>query len=150
MDLTPEDFPVRVRRPVSWGEQDAFGHVNNVVTFRCFEDARIALFDRLGWMPGGVGGGVVPILARTEAVYRRPVHFPDTVVLGARVTSLGVDRLTIQHAVWSERQACLATFGEARVVAVAVDGGAPAALPSAVVDAIVEVSGPALRREEPR
>ena len=27
--------------PVAWGEQDAFGHLNNVVYFRYFENVRM-------------------------------------------------------------------------------------------------------------
>ena len=39
-----ESFPVVIRFPVHWGDQDAFGHVNNTVPLRWFESARIALF----------------------------------------------------------------------------------------------------------
>ena len=38
--------PVKVR----FGEVDMFGHVNNVVAFTYFEEARIALFKELGFM----------------------------------------------------------------------------------------------------
>ena len=35
------DFPLVVEIPVQWGDQDAFGHVNNAAYFRWFESARI-------------------------------------------------------------------------------------------------------------
>ena len=41
--------PVKVR----FGEVDMFGHVNNVVAFTYFEEARIALFKELGFMQSG-------------------------------------------------------------------------------------------------
>lgn len=41
------DFPVVIRLPVQWGEQDAFGHVNNIIFFRWYESARIAYCQRL-------------------------------------------------------------------------------------------------------
>jgi acyl-CoA thioester hydrolase len=33
---------------VVWGEMDSYAHVNNVVYFRYFENARIAYLDRVG------------------------------------------------------------------------------------------------------
>ena len=42
------DFPVQIRMPVSWGQQDALGHLNNLTYFRFFEDVRIACFARIG------------------------------------------------------------------------------------------------------
>ena len=41
-------FPVVVSWPVQWGDQDAFGHVNNTIYFRWFESGRIAYLKRLG------------------------------------------------------------------------------------------------------
>src|SRR5205807_2006177 len=40
-------FPVVVELPVNWGEMDAYRHVNNVVYFRYFENARLEYFRRL-------------------------------------------------------------------------------------------------------
>ena len=44
MDVEPTDaltdFPTTVTLPVQWGDQDAFGHVNNTVYLRWFESAR--------------------------------------------------------------------------------------------------------------
>ena len=34
------DFPVVIRLLIQWGEQDAFGHVNNLSAIRWFESAR--------------------------------------------------------------------------------------------------------------
>jgi len=42
------DHPVVITWPVQWGDQDAFGHVNNVVYFRWMESARIAYFRQAG------------------------------------------------------------------------------------------------------
>ena len=87
-------FPVAVERPVRWGDMDAFQHVNNTVYFRWFECARIAYFQRVGF-DGGESVG--PILAHTECRFRRPVAFPDTVVIRAGVVALGDDRFTMAY-----------------------------------------------------
>jgi len=36
------------RMPVRWGDQDAMGHVNNTVYFRCMEQARIEWLESFG------------------------------------------------------------------------------------------------------
>ena len=58
-------FPVVVRQAVVWGEMDAYRHVNNVVYFRYFENARLEYFRRLGWFEFERETGVGPILAAT-------------------------------------------------------------------------------------
>ena len=58
-----EGFPVHVRLPVQWGDQDAFGHVNNTVYLRWFETARIAYSDRAGLLQIDQSQRLAPILA---------------------------------------------------------------------------------------
>ena len=52
-------YPVVIALPVFWGDQDAFGHVNNNAYFRWFESARIAYSQRIGLLdlfrPSGSG-----------------------------------------------------------------------------------------------
>ena len=43
-------FPIVIELPVQWGEMDAYGHVNNTVLFRYFESARMAYFERCGFI----------------------------------------------------------------------------------------------------
>ena len=40
-------FPVIVEQAVVWGDMDSYSHVNNVVYFRYFENARLEYFRRL-------------------------------------------------------------------------------------------------------
>ena len=41
-------YPVSITFPIAWGEQDAFGHLNNVAYLRYFENVRMHLLDRVG------------------------------------------------------------------------------------------------------
>src|SRR5260370_40013512 len=88
-------FPVIVELPVVWGEMDSYRHVNNVVYFRYFESARLEYFRRLDWFEYEKETGIGPILAATQARYRKPLTYPDTISVGARVSELGADRLTM-------------------------------------------------------
>src|ERR1700745_2673797 len=98
-------FPVIVRQQVVWGDMDAYRHVNNVVYFRYFENARLEYFRRLDWFDLERDTGVGPILHSTERRFRPPLPYPDTVSIGARVAALGQDRFELEHVVWSHGQA---------------------------------------------
>src|SRR5277367_5877386 len=95
------DFPVVIALPVQWGDQDAFGHVNNTIYFRWFESARIAYFERIGLNHLLEHEPIGPILASMSCDYRRPVTYPDTVDIGMRVSRIGRTSVGMEHAVLS-------------------------------------------------
>lgn len=78
-------FPVQVKLPVQWGEMDAFGHVNNTIYFKYFETARLAYFNQVGVMEDMQKNNLGPILAETQARFKRPLKFPDQIIAGACV-----------------------------------------------------------------
>src|SRR5262249_49191704 len=90
-------FPVIIPVPVQWGDQHAFGHVNHTVCFRWFETARIAYADRIGLSELMQTRRVGPILAAVSCDYRRQITYPETVIVGAKVTRIGRTSLTIEH-----------------------------------------------------
>src|SRR5947208_9747257 len=90
-------FPVVVELPVVWGEMDSYRHGNNVVYFRYFESARLEYFRRLDWFAYERQTGIGPILAATQARFRRPLTYPDVIRVGARLASVGEDRLVLAH-----------------------------------------------------
>lgn len=110
-------FPVVVEFPVAWGEMDAQLHVNNVVYFRYFENARMAYFDRIGVLELMAQMQVGAVLASTDCKYRFPVTYPDTLSVGARVTKVETDRFTMEYRVVSKRTGKLAAEGKGVLVA---------------------------------
>jgi acyl-CoA thioester hydrolase len=131
-------FPVAIERPVRWGDMDAFQHVNNTVYFRWFECARIAYFQRIGFVGAESVG---PILAHTECRFRRPVAFPDTVTIRAGVTELGTDRFTMAYRVDSAAAGGLVAEGTGRVVSFDYVGSAKSPVPAGVLSALRELEG---------
>ena len=116
---TPEElagFSVVVNWPVQWGDQDAFGHVNNTVYFRWFETCRIVYLDRSGLDAWYRREQVGPILAAITCQYRRPVEYPDTVMIGARVTRLGRSSFDMEHKLYSEAQKSIVAEGTSTIV----------------------------------
>jgi acyl-CoA thioester hydrolase len=109
-------FPVVVRYPVQWGDQDAYGHVNNVIPHRWFESARIELFGRIGLLDMRKEQGVGPILAATSCDYRRQITFPDIVQIGIRVARVGRTSISFEHAIISETQNAMVAEGTSTTV----------------------------------
>ncbi|HJZ93448.1 MAG TPA: thioesterase family protein [Gemmataceae bacterium] len=110
------EFKVVIDQPVAWGDMDSFAHVNNVVYFRYFENARIEYFRRIGWWDYMTETGVGPIVASTQARFRRPVAYPDTLIAGAKVLAIAIDRITFRHVLVSRSTGELVTEGEAVIV----------------------------------
>src|SRR5262245_38086221 len=109
-------FPVIVVQPVVWGDMDAYQHVNNVVYFRYFENARLEYFRRLDWFAFEKETGVSPILASTQCRFRRPLTYPDTIRIGARAVAVDADRFTIDYRLVSKRLGTIAADGQVVVV----------------------------------
>jgi len=121
-------FPVPRDIPVAWGDMDAFGHVNNIMYFRYFETARIALFEQVGFAGPGCAGGMGPILAATECRFRVPVTYPDTLTAASWVEDLADDGFQMGYAVFSHAHDRIAAEGSDRIVAYDYSAGRKAQL----------------------
>ena len=138
-----EGFPVWVTLPVQWGDQDAFGHVNNTVYFRWFESARIAYGGRIELSESGEGHEIAPILAAITCNYRRQLKYPDTVHVGARVTRIGRSSLTMEHRLVSQFSGAIAADGDSTLVAFDYLAQKPVPIPPAVRTRIEQLEGKA-------
>jgi acyl-CoA thioester hydrolase len=129
-------FPVVVATPVAWGDMDFFRHVNNIVFFRYFESARIAYLDRIGFRAEMEETGIGPILGETHCRFRRPVTYPDVVLVGARTTEVADDRFRMEYRLVSEGQRAVAAEGGGTLVAFDYRHNRKATLPDMVRSAI--------------
>ena len=110
-------YPFILPYDVLWGEMDSLGHVNNAVYFRYFEQARINILHDLGfdldqrsWSDKG------PILAKIECSFRRPIIYPDKLIIGSWVKKIGNSSILIDHEIWSESQKSVVTMAETVMV----------------------------------
>jgi acyl-CoA thioester hydrolase len=134
-------FKITISIPVQWGDQDAFGHVNNTIYLRWFESARIAYLERIGMMELHEAENVGPILASVACDYRRPVTYPDTVVVGARVTRIGRSSIGMEHAAASREQGVIAAEGKSTLVVFDYHTEKSHPVPSALREAIAALEG---------
>ena len=111
-----DGFPVVTEIPVAWGEMDALQHVNNVTYFRYFETARIDYFKHIDLMENITITQVGPVVAETSCRYKVPVTFPDTLLVGTKITDLQDDRFTMKYQVVSKKLNKITTLGSATVV----------------------------------
>jgi acyl-CoA thioester hydrolase len=136
-----EGFPVVVPNRVLWGEMDAYQHVNNVVFFRYFENARIEYLSRTGFTDREALGGIGPILHSTRARFRLPLQHPDMAWAGARTVEIQEDRIVMEYRVVSERHGAVAADGGGIVVAFDYRASAKVPIPQPVRAAIERLEG---------
>ncbi|MGM0450663.1 MAG: acyl-CoA thioesterase [Pseudomonadota bacterium] len=116
-----EHFPVR------WGDQDAYGHVNNTVYFRFFEEARIRWFDSEALTATGEGEG--PVIVTTSATFHQELVFPATIRVEVRTGRAGNSSLETFYRVLDAEDGKTYASGEAKVVWINHDTGRPTPLP---------------------
>jgi acyl-CoA thioester hydrolase len=59
---------------------------------------------------------VGPVLGDTYCKYFRPVTYPDTLLVGSKVTEVQDDRFTMEYAIVSKAQQKVTTIGTATIV----------------------------------
>lgn len=127
-----EEYPVIIELPVEWGDMDAFGHVNNVIFYRYFENSRIAYLEKIGVWEHMEKHKVGPILASSRCKYKVPLTYPDTVSVGSRVTIIKEDRFLMEHVIYSHKNEEVAAEGEGTIVIFDYGKGTKAAIPEHV------------------
>ncbi len=136
-----DGFPVVIELPVQWGEMDAFNHVNNVSYFRYFESARIAYIERLGYIETMNATGIGPILASARCEFKRPLTYPDKILVGIRVSDMGTDRFTMQFRIFSQKLHKIAAEGDGVIVSYNYRERRRAPIPDEVRRRIEELEG---------
>lgn len=140
-------YPIVVRQAVVWGEMDSYRHVNNVVYFRYFENARLEYCRRLGWPEIERDSGIGPILATTQARFRRALTYPDNIAITARLGTLGTDRFTLEHHIFSEQLGSLTTEGVGTIVAFHYERGEKTELPEELRRRIAALEASVTRKD---
>ncbi len=86
--VTRAGFPYLTSLDTRWMDNDAYGHVNNVVYYSFFD----TVVNR--WLIGRGGlslatSAEIGLVAETQCAYFSPITFPDRVTAGLRVAHLG-------------------------------------------------------------
>jgi YbgC/YbaW family acyl-CoA thioester hydrolase len=139
-------YPIQVRQPVVWGELDPNGHVNNIWYFRYVENARTTLYAHIGKYDEDAAEGVTFVVASTRCRFKTPLAFGDAVITGARIDSIGADRVFSSYRIVREADDAIAAEADATLVCYDPRRHAKTAIPGrlrAKLDALREASGDA-------
>lgn len=121
------DFKHKIKLPVRWGEMDALQHVNNTVYLKWIEVARV---DYLTKLKTNIEDQTIgPIVARLDCTYIYPVHFPDTVSIGYRVSEILEDRIICEGRIFSETNQRLCAISHNTVMAYDFKAGQKVEIP---------------------
>ncbi len=99
--LTRADFRVFRAIPTRWHDNDAFGHVNNVVYYGWFDTAVNAWLIENGFLDLA-GSEVVGLVVETGCTYFESVAFPETVEAAIAVERLGNSSVTYRIGIFRQ------------------------------------------------
>lgn len=127
--------------PLLWGDEDAFGHVNNLIYLRWCETARVEYMLRTGmWVdlpPSGTG----PILASLKCDYKAQLTYPDTVDVGTRIGAIRNSSFQMEHIVVSRNLAGVAAVVDSTLVWFDYGSRKAVAVPEQIRQVIAELQG---------
>jgi acyl-CoA thioester hydrolase len=112
---TDRKYLFTTRIPVRWGDMDFYGHVNNTVYFRFFEQARVEWIEGEGFRVGpDVPTGAVIINA--DCTFLLPVNYPATVLVKMYAGQPGRSSVMTWYELYVEGDERLYATGSSKVV----------------------------------
>lgn len=136
-----QDFRQWITVPVRWGDMDAFSHVNNAKYFTYCESARIAYFEALGIGLDRAAVTHAPAVVTATCNFRRQVHYPATLEVGARTAKLGRSSFTLEYGIFHQGSEDLVADGSSVVVWIDYEAERSAPLPERLKQRIREIEG---------
>jgi len=96
------EFPVKLPLRIDWSEMDLFGHVNNVAYFKYIQASRVNYWELTGLAASFGETRIGPILLSTGCQFIKPLHYPGSIVIEARVEFMKTTSFGIHHRVLNE------------------------------------------------
>ena len=112
-----------------WSDNDAYGHVNNVVFYQWFDSAVNAWMVAQG-MLDIAGGDPIALVVETRCSYFAPLEFPQDVEVGLAVAQLGRSSINYRIGVFGAGDEQAAAQGEFVHVVVDRASRRPVEIPS--------------------
>ena len=119
------------RMPVRWGDMDAYGHVNNTVYFRYFEQTRVEWLELMGSRVS-VEEPVGPVIINASCTFLAPVNYPATVVIKMYAGEPGRSSVMTWYELFVEGDERVYAEGAAKTVWMDMGTGKSAPIPDVV------------------
>ncbi len=120
----------RVWRPIAtrWADNDAYGHVNNIVYYAWFDTAVNAWLIENGLLDVAAGDPI-GLVVETGCRYARPLSFPEPVEIGLAVEHVGASSVRYRLGVFAQGSEEAAAEGHFVHVYVSRESRRPVPLP---------------------
>lgn len=116
--------------PVRWGDMDAYGHVNNTLYFRYFEEARFMWMLEKG-VP--LKSDTHPVVVTIGCTFLRPIFHPEILRIDVYLSEQGRSSFMVKYKVYTSSQPdAPAAEGYSKVVWVSSTDGKSVPLPDLV------------------
>ncbi|ENO97714.1 acyl-CoA thioesterase [Thauera phenylacetica] len=119
------------RMAVRWGDMDAYGHVNNTVYFRYFEQTRVEWAERMGSRVSPEEP-VGPVIINASCTFLAPVNYPATVVIKMYAGDPGRSSVMTWYELFVEGDERVYAEGAAKTVWMDTRTGKSAPIPDVV------------------
>ncbi|MDR0577025.1 MAG: thioesterase family protein [Candidatus Accumulibacter sp.] len=116
MQTALSGYPITVEQAVAWGELDPNGHVNNIWYFRYIENARVALYQRIGKYDPEAAGGVTIVVGSIGCRFKSALGFGDTAVTGVRIDAIDEDKFLTSYRVIRKSDEAIVAEAEATLI----------------------------------
>ena len=110
----PGNLVNTITMPLRWGDMDAYGHANNTVYFRFYEEARIVWLAELGL--GKAEDPTGPVIIKTSATFLKELAHPATVEVRTYADKAGNTSLDTYHTLTDTETGTLYAEGYAKIV----------------------------------
>jgi acyl-CoA thioester hydrolase len=112
-----------------WGDNDAYGHVNNTVYYEWFDSAVNAWMVEQG-MLDIAGGDPIALVVETRCTYSTPLAFPEPVEIGLAVADLGRSSIRYRIGIFARKAVSASAQGEFVHVVVSRSTRRPVEIPA--------------------
>lgn len=109
-----KEFTFSISISVRFSETDMFGHLNNIVPFTYFEEARIAFFEKIGFMQEWLNKEeeAIVVVANQQCDYVKQIYFAERLQVYIKVQSIGTSSADLHYMVKNEAgEICLTARG---------------------------------------
>lgn len=116
--------------PLRWGDMDAYGHINNTLYFRYFEEARFQLMREKN-IP--ITGDTHPVVVTIGCTFLRPLFHPDNIRVEIFISEPGRSSFMMHYRIYSETHPHTPSAeGYSKIVWVSSENGKSVPLPDNV------------------
>lgn len=96
------NFPIKLPLRIDWSEMDLFGHVNNVSYFKYIQASRVNYWEAAG-LTDFRETHIGPILLSTGCQFIKPLHYPGSIIIQARIEFIKNTSFGIHHQILNDQ-----------------------------------------------